>query len=383
MEELQLKINQTKQNLSLLTGFFMLEEARRQPNNDDKVRELEILLEEARESCKQARRELREYHDKQTSLNNESQQKIDDLLISTKAIEKAVSKALKTGDRRQKRARREMERMSPELAVISRDLRPPGEKTPSPLQGDPREPDVRYRRSGRPWPGPPTWDPGKGAWVSDLRPQHVQSTVNGVRPYENSKIVRLHHRRLPYSPPGNDALPGELTEETQPRGPPTPPPEVRQHSPVPPSIAVQLADDLLRDQRVEEARPPGPPSRTSLEVEQPNASPPPTPLLPPPAPSRRRRPRRAAISEENGIRPADAKNYTTNTMTRNVSPPRTRSKEEEEEPQRSMRLARDQRLWESQIRGKKGKWQAQVEDAPRVRHRKRPGGGQLWRRTSH
>ncbi|KAK8036009.1 hypothetical protein PG991_002082 [Apiospora marii] len=344
MEELQLKMNQTKQNLSLLTGFLMLEEARRQPNNDDKIRELEMLIREANESCKQARRELREYCEKHINFNNATQQKLDDLIVSTKAIEKHISHALRTEDRRQKRARREEERTSPQRIVIGQGLGAPGWQPPSPPPDAPSELGIRSPGPENPSPGPPLWEYGEGAYIVGHNPLYVPPAADDVLPHESveeaeprnaSRISQEVQTRSPLpppspptGPPGNDGFQADLVEESQPRGPPTPPPEVRQRSPAPPSIAIQLANDLIRDQRVEEARPPEPSSIDALEVKRrksPVPSPPPPP--PPPATSGRRRPRRALISEERGHRPTDAKNYTTNTTARNVSPPRTQPKE--------------------------------------------------------
>lgn len=352
---------------------------------------LEGQLEEARAASRQARKDLQEYRDRYLYiLNNRSQERLDEHLASTKGVEKFVLRALEREEKRRERARRE-EKTAPRARTTS-SAKERVERPPYPPADDPNE-----FGTGPSMPKPPSLEPPTGfywerAIVSDPRPLRVPPATADVpqaelvddaqprtTPRTSYKIPRrsptppltISQASLPSPPPtvpsGNDVPLDGVAEETQPRGPPTPLPEARQQSPVPPSIAVQLADDLLRDERLEEARPSGPSSHTSLEVERHN-SPVPPPPPPPPAPLRRRRPRRIVISEERGYRPTDAKNYVTNT-TREVSPPRTQSKEEEQEQQqpqgRSMRLARDQRLLESKTRGKRGLWQAQVEDAPR------------------
>ena len=327
-------------------------------------------------------------------MTNRPQERLDEHLASTKGIEKFVLRALEKEEKERERARQER---TPSRAHTPSNEKERGVRLPSPPPDDPDEsvtvPSVNKPPSPRPPPGgfgesvdasdptplrvpPAAADLFPHELVEEIQPQSLPRTSYGVSRRSPTPPPEIPQVSLPSPPPtvpsGNGVLVGKAAEEAQPQGPPSPSPspspspEVRQHSPVPPSIAVQLVDDLLRDQRVQEARPPGPSSHTSLKVERRN-SPAPPPLPPPQAPLRRRRPRRSGISEEKGYRPADVKNYTTNTTTRDVSPPRTHLKEEGQQspPQgRSMRLARDQRQWESQARGKKGMWQAHVEDAP-------------------
>ncbi|KAK8140359.1 hypothetical protein PG984_000425 [Apiospora sp. TS-2023a] len=389
LEELRLLMNDTKMSLTTLSVMLKWEDAKR-GNDKGKIRLLEGQLEEARAASRQARKDLQEHMERPLhSLNNRLQERLDEHLASTKGIEKFVLRALEREERERERAKRE-KRVSPRARTTS-SANEHGGRRPPPPPDDPNEFGTGPSVSKPPSPGPPrghlresatdsdprsarvppaTADVPQDELVEDVQPRSLSRTFYEVLRGSLTPPLTASLGSLPSPPPtapsGIDTTPDELVEDAQPQKPPAPSLEVRQPSPVPPSIAVQLADDLLRDQRVEEARPPAPSSRISLAVKQ-HESPAPSPPILSPAPPRRRRPRRTAISEESGFRPADAKNYTTNKM-QQVSPPGTQSKEEEQQQQqaqgRSMRLARDQRLLESQTRGKKGKWQAHVEDAP-------------------
>ncbi|KAK8050544.1 hypothetical protein PG994_012274 [Apiospora phragmitis] len=387
MVELRLVMNEIKLTLSLATGQLQLEEARRQGDNAKRVRLLERQLEEMTIASRQARKELQEHIERhQFSAENISNTKLSEILDSTRNIEKCVSRALKAGERYQERARRDEERTSSQGRVIpntgERDRR-----SPSPPPDDPSEIGTRPPRPKGPGPGPPG-DIGEDAINSDPRyfpvPPAAECKPGVARARDLSHMSHqfLQHSHAPSpspiilrgpSPPppptvpsGNDILQDELAEAPQCRGSPNTTPGVRHHSPVPQSVATQLADDLLRDELMEEARPPGH-LRSSPEVNQhsPIPSPPPRP---PPPPEPRRRLRRTLISEEKSHWPTDAKNSTTNT-TNGVPPPKIHPREEQQQQQqqpqgRSMRLARDQRLWNSHTRATQMLRQAWEEKVP-------------------
>ncbi|KAK8055430.1 hypothetical protein PG993_000657 [Apiospora rasikravindrae] len=399
MEQLHLQMNNTKMTLSSLTLLFQLEDAKQRGSNTERIHRLKRQLKEARKGMEQAREELQEYIYKQYIMDNRSSEKMDDMLGNTRVIEDFVDQALDADSQRrreergQKRAQREERTPSHDPVALHFGER--GRRPPSPPD-DPDQLGTGPSRPKSPGPGTPPGDVGEGVIISNAGSLQFPPATNGAlqnelveeaRPRSFSRsthnvqqglptpplpVIALEHASPPPSPPttppDNGLQQNQLPEETQPRESRCPSPEVRKHSPVSPSAATQLVNDLLhdllRDELTREARPPGH-SMSSLGVERQSPLPSPPPAVPP-RPEPRRRRRRALISEERGYWPTDAKRYVTNTAN-DVPPPKTQPKETPQQQQplqgRPMRLARDERALSSHTRAEQRLRQAQEEDA--------------------
>ncbi|KAK6864001.1 hypothetical protein PG995_000529 [Apiospora arundinis] len=233
MEELKLLMVDARNNLALLSSLLMWEEARRRPNNEDKIRDLERQLREVKESAKQARRELREYHEKHTQItvNNRSQQKLDELLISTREIEKHVVRALRTGERR-RGSRQEEQRMSPNNVMTDHpgEVEGGGTPPPSPPPDSPFRLPIGPSRPRSPEPGPPPGNIG----ATEVEKEEVGSIISVSRPLQDS-------------PPANDdALQDDLIEKARSRQSSGTLFKEQRHSsePVRPTVTVPTTDQV-------------------------------------------------------------------------------------------------------------------------------------------
>lgn len=149
--------------------------------------DLERQLWEVTQSAKQARRELRDYHEKHTQFraNNRSQQKLDELLFSTREIEKHVVRALRADDRRQRRTRREEQRMPSHTSITSQPGVVEGGRNPppSPPPDSPSELGIGPSGPRSPGPGPlpgnMRGDEG-GSIISIARPPQAPTSADGV-----------------------------------------------------------------------------------------------------------------------------------------------------------------------------------------------------------